>query len=672
MDKKESSSVAWHPHHEGLFCSGGSDGAILFWHVGADKEVGAIEQAHDSIVWTLAWHPLGHILCSGSNDHTSKFWTRNRPGDQMRDKYNLNTLPASLAGLDENDIDDYASVIPGMGPEDKVEVNPQPDEILSGITPGTIPGLDIDSSDDKNKAASKKVPYSKPIPKNFQAQWNETGRDDSADDSKEGTLNPIAFINSLVQDQPGVIPANEVQPDALFMYNRIIPVEPGGALCEAIRGGIQTLFKYVHSGAVPELRDVIPYYDISDNEDQCQISDEDIGDENESSRHEMDISNDQMNEDDDFGGDKNNWQEHDDQSNDLRFQGMQNQGIGMPPPLLGAAPVGAPPPLMGFSGQGDGSGPGFLPPPPIPPNLFGQPRPPLLGQSPDMFRPPMGMDRLPTGQDGARFNNIQSQDMFQPPMNQDGGDMQPPNMNMLQGQMQGNFMPRNMGGLDMNRPPGEMNKPPPLLPPEEVQRYREMHRNKDDRSNKKGRGKGGFGRRSGGGKYGSNRSKSRFSNNDYDDDNYDDDNCDNDLRGDERDEDDRRNYDNGDYDRDDRHWGGNQGMQNDDWTRDEDDDDDYDEEGQIDDRDDDEDDDDDGNISRNSRSSGRGGRFNFNRNKFSRGSKRKNKRFDRPWKNSRGGRGSSMKRGHKNRGRGGGRSRGRGRGDRDRNRDRDN
>ena len=32
--KKESSSVAWHPYHEGLFCSGGSDGAILFWHVG--------------------------------------------------------------------------------------------------------------------------------------------------------------------------------------------------------------------------------------------------------------------------------------------------------------------------------------------------------------------------------------------------------------------------------------------------------------------------------------------------------------------------------------------------------------------------------------------------------------------------------------------------------------
>lgn len=32
--KKEASAVAWHPIHEGLFASGGSDGSILFWNVG--------------------------------------------------------------------------------------------------------------------------------------------------------------------------------------------------------------------------------------------------------------------------------------------------------------------------------------------------------------------------------------------------------------------------------------------------------------------------------------------------------------------------------------------------------------------------------------------------------------------------------------------------------------
>ena len=88
-----------------------------------------MDDAHDTIIWSLAWHPMGHILASGSNDHStyghlhsksflnrlnpkklillritiedfyyfSKFWTRNRPGDHMRDRYNLNTLPFGIS-----------------------------------------------------------------------------------------------------------------------------------------------------------------------------------------------------------------------------------------------------------------------------------------------------------------------------------------------------------------------------------------------------------------------------------------------------------------------------------------------------------------------------------------------------------------------------------------------
>lgn len=50
---------------------------------------------------------------------------------------------------------------------------------------------------------------------------------------------------------------------------------------DAIHGGIDKLLKYVHSGAVPELRDVIPYYDESDNENHFHMSEEedDHGDE---------------------------------------------------------------------------------------------------------------------------------------------------------------------------------------------------------------------------------------------------------------------------------------------------------------------------------------------------------------------------------------------------------
>ncbi|XP_037076183.1 LOW QUALITY PROTEIN: pre-mRNA 3' end processing protein WDR33-like [Pollicipes pollicipes] len=137
--KKEAASLAWHPVHETLFSSGGSDGSLMFWNVGCDKEVGCIEQAHDSLIWSMSWHPLGHVLASGSNDHTTKFWTRNRPGDSMQDKYNLNIAestdaptvvkptaddagqPAEEGAEPADAADADAPLIPGMGPDDRVE-----------------------------------------------------------------------------------------------------------------------------------------------------------------------------------------------------------------------------------------------------------------------------------------------------------------------------------------------------------------------------------------------------------------------------------------------------------------------------------------------------------------------------------------------------------------------
>eukprot|EP01027_Heterolobosea_sp_BB2_P011343 GEZU01016514.1.p1 GENE.GEZU01016514.1~~GEZU01016514.1.p1 ORF type:complete len:445 (-),score=71.92 GEZU01016514.1:23-1357(-) len=91
--KREITALAWHPFHEELFASGGFDGSLMFWVVGNENPQGHIPNAHESSVWDVAWHPLGHILCSGSNDHTTKFWVRNRPGDKMNDKYNFAQLP---------------------------------------------------------------------------------------------------------------------------------------------------------------------------------------------------------------------------------------------------------------------------------------------------------------------------------------------------------------------------------------------------------------------------------------------------------------------------------------------------------------------------------------------------------------------------------------------------
>lgn len=77
-------AVAWHPIHSDVLVSGGSEGSILHWSLpdSAPKEV--LEFAHDSNVWSLAYHPLGHLLVSASNDHTTRFWSRARPAQRTK------------------------------------------------------------------------------------------------------------------------------------------------------------------------------------------------------------------------------------------------------------------------------------------------------------------------------------------------------------------------------------------------------------------------------------------------------------------------------------------------------------------------------------------------------------------------------------------------------------
>lgn len=73
--------ACWHPLQEDLFVSGGHDGSLCFWLAGRSAPQAKVPGAHEGSIWSLAWHPAGHLLTSGSADTTTKFWCRSRPGD---------------------------------------------------------------------------------------------------------------------------------------------------------------------------------------------------------------------------------------------------------------------------------------------------------------------------------------------------------------------------------------------------------------------------------------------------------------------------------------------------------------------------------------------------------------------------------------------------------------
>lgn len=143
---KEVCSLDFHPLHHDLLVSGGSEGSMLFWDLtsatnealsstniaerglvgggGDTMDVGEgrkrddyllfrNEMAHESNIWSLEWHPFGHILCSGSNDHMTRFWERARPADSIPQGGQGGFDPTAASFLTGGAGDD--SFIPGLG-----------------------------------------------------------------------------------------------------------------------------------------------------------------------------------------------------------------------------------------------------------------------------------------------------------------------------------------------------------------------------------------------------------------------------------------------------------------------------------------------------------------------------------------------------------------------------
>ncbi|KAF8022221.1 hypothetical protein BT93_G2379 [Corymbia citriodora subsp. variegata] len=136
--RKDITALAWHPFHEEYFVSGSFDGSIFHWLVGHETPQIEIPNAHDNSVWDLAWHPIGYLLCSGSNDHTTKFWCRNRPGDTPRDKFNMG--PNQGYG-EQNPA--LAGRMPGNFPVPETPTTPGPFGAGLSRNDGTIPGVGV-------------------------------------------------------------------------------------------------------------------------------------------------------------------------------------------------------------------------------------------------------------------------------------------------------------------------------------------------------------------------------------------------------------------------------------------------------------------------------------------------------------------------------------------------
>ena len=86
-------SAKWHPHHRELFASADYHGGLKFWLASLDEPIASVANSkfeggagHESGVFAMAWHPMGHMLATGSNDNFTKFWTRPRPGEKTEFK----------------------------------------------------------------------------------------------------------------------------------------------------------------------------------------------------------------------------------------------------------------------------------------------------------------------------------------------------------------------------------------------------------------------------------------------------------------------------------------------------------------------------------------------------------------------------------------------------------
>ena len=172
-------SISWHPVHPSIISSGGDDGALHTYLLSepntpvgistatispystSDPQSAAaqsiypahrISHAHESAIWSLDWHPTGHILATGSNDHYTRFWSRSLPGETkcFKDQYHLGEEGAEAQGTwdrkfgskQKREAEEQEEEDERDGLEDQVPQGNMP--TIPGLPPGlgsAMPGL---------------------------------------------------------------------------------------------------------------------------------------------------------------------------------------------------------------------------------------------------------------------------------------------------------------------------------------------------------------------------------------------------------------------------------------------------------------------------------------------------------------------------------------------------
>lgn len=111
------SCVSWHPLHSMSLTTSTYNGSINYYLLNSSisinrpnefgtersenkanlntvenvKSAHKIPFAHEKAIYTLEYHPLGHLLCSAGSDKTARFWSRARPNDPLSFKDALYT-----------------------------------------------------------------------------------------------------------------------------------------------------------------------------------------------------------------------------------------------------------------------------------------------------------------------------------------------------------------------------------------------------------------------------------------------------------------------------------------------------------------------------------------------------------------------------------------------------